>query len=155
LTTPGFEHTPGKITSYHQQVYLAIQRGQRPPRRVAPHRVSPPSRRATPTRAARNCSSLSPGASPARATTSANADRSPTSRAATDNSSMNSRLVSLTAHLGNRGVGAQGAVHPRVIMPTTLGVQRVEVDPQRRTGSPVPDTPFRGVSGTVCDTGRG
>lgn len=40
-------------------------------------------------------------------------------------------------------------------MPRTLGAQRVEVDPLRRTGSPVPDTPRKGVSSTVLDVSRG
>ena len=68
---------------------------------------------------------------------------------------MSFRPASFTAHLGTAAVGAQGAVRPRVVMPTTLGVQRVEVDPQRRTGSPVPDTPRDGVPGTVLDISRG
>jgi len=69
-TTSGLEHTPGKITSQHQQMHPTIHRGQRPPHH-APHRISPSSWRAArsahPTRAARLCSSLNPDTSPAKA----------------------------------------------------------------------------------------
>jgi len=151
---PGREHTPGKITRWHQQVRLAIHWGVRPAHRT-PHRVSPSSRRATPTSRTRTCSSLSPGACRASATTSANTDRYVPSRAVVRSSSMSFRPASFTVHLGTAAVGAQGAVRPSVVMPRTLGGQRVEVDPLRRTGSPVPDTPRKGVFGTVLDGSRG
>ena len=90
MPTAGLEHTPGKITRRHQQMHPTIHRAERPPRQRV-HRVSSPSRRAArsakATRAARNCSSLSPGASPARATTLASTDRNPPSRTIAHSSS--------------------------------------------------------------------